>query len=111
MVDRAIVNTVRGYLRRLRESGLAIRFGVVYGSQTTGKAHKWSDIDLLVVAPEFDDMKDRRHINFLWETAAVVDSSIEPIACGERRWEQDDWTPILEIARREGQKVYPDGDA
>jgi len=41
----------------------------------------------------------------LWELRATTDSRIEPIGVGEREWEDDDATPIIEIARREGEQV------
>jgi hypothetical protein len=51
MVDAAIVTVVRDYLRALREYGLDVRFGVVFGSWSRGAASEWSDIDLLVISP------------------------------------------------------------
>ena len=81
------------------------RFGVVFGSQATGKADEWSDIDLLVVSPRFDGQRDRRDVDLLWRLAARVDSRIEPIPCGERQWHEDDSSAIIEIARREGEHI------
>jgi len=43
--------------------------------------------------------------------AARTDSRIEPIPCGERQWIEDDVTPIIEIARREGVQVLPEADS
>ncbi len=37
--------------------------------------------------------------------AARTDSRIEPITCGSRQWREDDSSAILEIARREGEKL------
>jgi hypothetical protein len=39
--------------------------------------------------------------------AARTDSRIEPVAVGEQQYHQDDSSAIIEIARREGQAVYP----
>ncbi len=33
---------------------------------------------------------------------------IEPKACGARQWEEDHYTPIVEIARAEGSIIKPD---
>ena len=68
-----------------------------------GQAREWSDIDLIVVSPRFDDIEGRSFINLLWRIAARVDSRIEPLACGSRQWREDDSSAILEIARREGE--------
>jgi hypothetical protein len=41
----------------------------------------------------------------LWRAAARTDVRIEPIPCGEKQWETDDESAIIEIARREGRKI------
>jgi uncharacterized protein len=108
MVEQSVVNVVQDYLRSLRQGGLAIRFGVIFGSRAAGTAGPWSDIDLVVVSPQFDNPRSRHDLNLLWRQAARVDSRIEPIACGEKQWQQDDSSAIIEIARREGTQVAVD---
>ena len=103
MLEPTVLIAVRKYLAALKEARVEVEFVVVYGSQTRGMAHEWSDIDLLVVSPTFDDMKDRSAINLLWRLAARADSRIEPIPCGSRQWREDDASAIIEIARREGE--------
>ena len=105
MVDESVVRGVRDYLRALQDRGLIVKFGVVFGSQVQGMPDSWSDIDLLVVSPRFDDLRDRGDIDLLWHVAARTDSRIEPIPCGERQWREDNASAIIEIARREGQPV------
>jgi predicted nucleotidyltransferase len=99
------VTAARAYLRALVAEGLAVRFGVVFGSWATGRADRWSDIDLLVVSPRFDGAPDRRDVDFLWRQAARTDSRIEPVPCGEKQWREDDTSAIIEIARREGERI------
>jgi len=43
-----------------------------------------SDIDLIVVSPEFD-RRNEAQVNLLWELRAFADPRIEPIACGSRQ--------------------------
>ena len=105
MVDEPTMTVVRSYLRDLQASGLSVSFGVIFGSQVTGKAGRWSDIDLLVVSPRFDEARTRQDVNLLWRIAARRDSRIEPIPVGERQWQDDRGTPIIEVARREGQRI------
>ncbi|MCL5773343.1 MAG: nucleotidyltransferase domain-containing protein [Firmicutes bacterium] len=105
MVDESIIGIIKNYLRKVQDSGITVSFGVVFGSQTTGKTDKWSDIDLLVVSPRFDAPKTRRDIDLLWKLTPQVDSRIEPIPCGERQWEEDDASTIIEIARRMGDMI------
>lgn len=107
MVDASIAGTIRRYLQELSHQGLKVDFAVVYGSQATGGFHALSDIDVLVVSPEFDEKRSREDINLLWRVAARTDSRIEPVAVGVQQYEEDDTSAIVEVARREGQKVYP----
>jgi len=105
MATELVLDSVRRYLRRLRETGITVSFGVIFGSQATGMADEWSDIDVLVVSPAFDRLTSRRLVNLLWRIAAQTDSRIEPVPCGLKRWYEDDASPLVERARREGRQV------
>ena len=105
MVNAEIVKAVQGYMRALRNRGIEVRFVVVFGSQAKGGTDKWSDIDVIVVSPQYDAGIRFEDAALLWQTAAQTDSRIEPIPCGERQWVEDDARAIIEIARREGEPV------
>ena len=105
MVDKSVITAVKNYLNALKSNGFKVRFGVLFGSQASGNTHKWSDIDLMVVSEEFDNIKDRDDIDRMWWIAAETDSRIEPLPCGEKQWVEDDVSTIIEVARREGQLV------
>ncbi|MCB0231984.1 MAG: nucleotidyltransferase domain-containing protein, partial [Anaerolineae bacterium] len=107
IVDESIAGTVRQYIAELTKNGLPIDFAVVFGSQARDRSTSLSDIDLLVVSPKFDQNRFRQDVDLLWRVAARTDSRIEPIAVGVQQFEEDDSSAIVEIARREGQKVYP----
>ncbi len=102
MVGQPIDVVVRQFLRALAEVGIHARRAVLFGSHARGTADEWSDIDLVVIAPELEPPTNRQLVNKLWELRATTDSRVEPIPCGEREWETDQSRPILEIARREG---------
>jgi predicted nucleotidyltransferase len=101
-INRDVINSVKQYLRSLKNRGLDVRQAIIFGSQVTGKTHPWSDIDLVVVSPQFDKKNCRNDIHLLWRVAIRVDSRIEPIPCGVIQWEKDDSNAIIDIARREG---------
>jgi len=105
MVEPAIVRTVQEYLVAVRRSGLDARRAVLFGSYARGDARPDSDVDILVIAPEFDGPYDKSRIDLLWALRAQTDSRIEPVAVGERQWREDDASAIIEIARREGQEI------
>lgn len=104
MVDDTIVKSVKTYLRSVAAQGIPVKAGVLFGSYATGKAHEWSDIDLLVISPCFDNLQ-RRDIDLLWHVATKTDSRIEPIAVGEKQFAESCDSTIIEIAHREGQII------
>jgi hypothetical protein len=106
MAESAIIAAVRKYLAALPAEGVHASRGILYGSFARDAAHEWSDIDLVVIAPEFDGRKDIALVKALWRATAHADNRIEPIPCGEREWETDGSRPILEIARREGVTIH-----
>lgn len=102
VVDLPVVDIIRRYLSVLPAEGIHPTRAILFGSFATGKATQDSDIDLIVIAPEFDDLRDRRLIRRLWIARAQADTRIEPIPCGEKEWQTDSARPILEIARQGG---------
>jgi len=89
----------------LHQQDISVSFGVVFGSHARGEADQWSDIDLLVVSPRFDQTLKRADIDLIWRLAARTDSRIEPIPVGQGQYLTDDSSAIIEIARREGQVI------
>ncbi|MBM4019372.1 MAG: nucleotidyltransferase domain-containing protein [Planctomycetes bacterium] len=109
MLDPSIVKTVQVYIQAVRSSGIEPKFVIVFGSWAKGCADEWSDIDLVVVSPLFDRARRLKDALLLWEVAAETDCRIEPVPCGEKQWTDDDSSAILEIARREGKRIAPEG--
>lgn len=105
MVAAAVVRVVQNYLVAVQRSGVRASRAVLFGSYARGEAGPDSDLDVLIIAPEFDAPYDRARVDLLWSLRAQTDSRIEPIAVGERQWNEDDTSAIIEIARREGQEI------
>ena len=106
MVEQSVVTAVQNYLTEVSKR-FPVTFGALYGSQTTGKSNYWSDIDLIVVSKTFDRDYTYDDEADLWRIAGRTDIRIEPIACGEKRWQNEQVSPIILIAKREGQIIYP----
>jgi uncharacterized protein len=102
MADPKVIAAVKKYLKNLTQNGLSVAFAVLFGSQVTGRANDLSDIDLIIVSPQFDGKISRDIINKLWHIAARTDSRIEPIPCGQDQWKNNNTDVLLEIARTEG---------
>jgi len=102
MVESTVITAIKRYLAALPKYGINARKVILFGSFARGENHEWSDIDLLVIAPEFDSVLTIETVKKLWSATAKSDNRIEPIPCGEREWETESGRPILEIARQEG---------
>ena len=105
MLEPTIAEIVRRYLQSLPAYGIQAERGILFGSYAAGDANQWSDIDLVVLAPEFDRPHTIETVKRLWRATGKTDNRIEPVACGVREWETDESRPILEIARREGIEI------
>ncbi len=105
MAQQSILEVILNYLQAVNQAGIRANRAVLFGSWARNEAREDSDIDLIVIAPEFDDQRDRELTDRLWELRVHTDWRIEPIACGERQWLEDDTSPIIEIARQEGEVI------
>lgn len=105
MASKAIIKSIQKYLRYVNEQGIPVSYGVLFGSYAKNKAHKWSDIDLLVVSPYFDRSHTAEDYEDLWMYAARTNNLIEPIPVGEKQFKNDKNSMIVVIARREGQII------
>lgn len=102
MARPEVLKLVKRYVAELESRGIPVSRVVLYGSEARGTAGEWSDIDLVVISPVFDEQGGGRFVDVLWESTLVTRGRIEPVPCGERRWLEDTGSPIVEIARREG---------
>jgi len=101
MAKRAVIEIVRIYMETLLKNGFPVTGTVLYGSYARGEETPDSDIDVLVISPLFD-RDARARIGKLWSLTRGVDIKIEPVPVGEKRFNTDNVSPLLEIARREG---------
>jgi len=102
MAKESIIKTIKNYMKELSRIGIPVKQAILFGSYAKETNHKWSDIDLIVISDKYDKDYNREDINLLWRTAARTDNRIEPIPVGSNRWNTDDESTIIEVARREG---------
>ena len=79
---------------------------ILYGSYARGDWHEWSDIDLVVVSPDFEGMGYWDRIEVLTEAIYRVRQPIEAVAMDPDQWDRGD-SMLAQIAR-EGELVYSD---
>lgn len=104
MADQRIVNIVKKYLQALPAVDIHPTHAMLFGSFAKGTAHEYSDIDILIVAPEFDSPRPIpvKTAAKLWKVAREVDDRIEPIPCGAEEWQKPHNRQILDVADKNG---------
>ncbi|MFH0766212.1 MAG: nucleotidyltransferase domain-containing protein [Calditrichota bacterium] len=105
MVEKQILNIVRKYLASLPDYGIHPTFGVIFGSFARGTTNNWSDLDVVVIAPEFDNNPILPLWKKLWHATKGMDNRIEPIPCGVKEWREGSPQSIIETARKEGIEI------
>jgi UTP:GlnB (protein PII) uridylyltransferase len=107
VVEESVKERLSTFLAAVQERGICVTRLILFGSHARGEASEWSDIDVVVVSPAFDSPDSRHLVNLLWDATVATKGRVEPIACGEKRWQEDDGSPVLEIARQEGIVLFP----
>jgi len=103
MAKKSIKKIVKQYAQTLTEHGINFKHIYLFGSHAKNQEHKWSDIDVLVVAERFGkDYFDYK--KNLWRLIRQVDSRIEPHACTAKDFREDATMAAYE-AKKTGEKV------
>lgn len=107
MVNPKIITLIRRYQAAFPAAGIHPTAAILFGSYTRGNTHEWSDIDLIVIAPEFDQFRPipLDLVTRLWTTAASTDLRLEPIPCGAEEWARPHSRPILSAAENGGLEI------
>ena len=96
-----ILASVERFLAVVRRR-LRIDAAYLYGSQVTGSARPWSDIDVAVVSPDFSDDLFQERVT-LMEWAAGIDDRIEPQPFTPERFGPND--PLAHEISRHGVRL------
>ncbi|MBM2814829.1 MAG: putative nucleotidyltransferase [Ignavibacteria bacterium] len=104
MVNREIIELLRNYIHELSNSDLLLDKAILYGSYSRGDYNNESDIDIMLVSPLFDTQKDK-FTPIVWLKATNIDFRIEPYMVGSKRFEEDNVSPIIQIAKSEGIEI------
>lgn len=101
MVDREITKKIKEFVKVLGKNKIKVTKVILYGSRIAGRAHKYSDIDVAVVSPDFG--KDRyKEGARLFELAYKIDPLIEPVPISAESYENDTWIPLIYEIRTNG---------
>jgi len=56
LAQEVVIDKVRNYAREICNSGVNLKKVILYGSFARGTQHEWSDIDVALVADEFEGL-------------------------------------------------------
>lgn len=104
MVKAEIESVVKKYINLLNDTGLNIKLAYIYGSCARGEDNPYSDIDVMLISDKFDT-DDDSVLSSPWIYTVKVDSRIEPVAVGSRRFNTDTGSPLIEMVKKEGVKI------
>lgn len=107
MVDRKVAKLIRQYLEAIKSKGINLNKAILYGSYAKNEARRGSDIDLMLVSSQFDE-SDEQYMGIIWSTTRLSNFLIEPVAIGLKRYETDNISPLIQVAKREGVEIKLD---
>ena len=99
MDQQVIQQTARKYKQALQKH-LPIEKVIVFGSQITGKAHAWSDIDIAVVSPQLGKDTHQERLR-LWSYSDKIDDRIEPHPFHPKDF-QNKYSPLIAEIKKHG---------
>jgi predicted nucleotidyltransferase len=72
-------NIIARYREQLGRMGICVEKAILFGSSLRGEAQEGSDIDLLIVSPDFARMNTRERLELLGLAAARIWEPVETI--------------------------------
>lgn len=99
---------IQKYVYNLQKKGIRPIKIVLYGSYAKGNPNKWSDLDLIVVSPDFKKYSQLKRSILLSKATVNLAESIEAFGyTPEEIPNKENSTPALwDIARKTGKVVY-----
>ncbi len=104
MAKREVVKLIRRLLGRLLKEGIPVERVFLYGSYARGEENDESDIDVMLVSEIFDKNEDQL-VGKTWRISQSIDNRIEPYTVGRKKFLTDQWSPLLQIVKKEGLEI------
>ncbi|MSQ09825.1 MAG: nucleotidyltransferase domain-containing protein [Dehalococcoidia bacterium] len=107
MVATAVgLNTsINEFVEHLK-AGLRLEAVILYGSHARGSAHEWSDIDLAVISPDFENTALPKRQRAMANLTLDTDPLIAPLGYPSSEYHNPDPHSFLGEIIRTGRVVY-----
>jgi len=103
-IPKKVKQEINNYLTTLKKDKLPIEKALLFGSYATGKQHKWSDIDLCIVSPQFKDSWDGFTYLILKREIHDVRYAIEPHGFNPRDF-NDKYSSLAQEIKKTGIEI------
>lgn len=104
MAQREVIEVVKKYIKLLNSSGILVQKAYLFGSYAKQEASSESDIDVMLVSrAEEDPSIDVK--TKAWALTRKIDTRIEPYIVGLTRFTSDEFSPLLQIVKKEGMEI------
>lgn len=87
---------IRRYCEELARVGIRVTQVFLFGSHAKGTAHEWSDVDLIVVSPDFAPLGLLQRLELLGEAAGEVFEPVQAYGVTPEEVEGGDLAPFWE---------------
>ncbi len=98
-----VLKIIREFKKILESTGVRTEKIILYGSYANGTYHEWSDIDLVVISPDFADVGLWDRIKMVSKAISIIFQPIEAVPMTPEEWESGD-SMICKFAK-EGEEV------
>ncbi|MDD5171023.1 MAG: nucleotidyltransferase domain-containing protein [Syntrophales bacterium] len=98
-IDPAVVASVNAFIHKISQCGINVESAYLFGSFACNVAHRWSDIDVAIISPDFSTDRLTERIR-LMQLSAEIDSRIEPIPFRTSDFNDED--PLAEEIKKRG---------
>ncbi len=104
MAKEEIIAIIKDYIDLLNTEGLSVQKAFLFGSHLTGVATNSSDIDVMIVSDKFDETDDIA-IGKMWRLTRKINTKIEPLLIGMKKFREDNTSPLLSIIKMNGLEI------
>ncbi|MFH0856376.1 MAG: nucleotidyltransferase domain-containing protein [bacterium] len=102
-IPKALEKKIKEYVKILKKDNLPINKVILFGSYAKGSQHKWSDVDLCIVSPKFDNPLEAT--DYLWQkTIFNMKYTIEPIGFSPKDFRES--SSLINEIKKTGIVIY-----
>jgi len=99
MDKKAVLEIIKEFKNTLETTGVRVERIILFGSYANGIPHEWSDIDLVIISPDFVNKGLWERIKMISKAISIVFQPIEAIPMTPAEWEKGD-SMIVEFAKK-----------